>query len=141
VKKMRVTVNGVSYDVEVEMLEDDEQPGLSYGYGASGLHSAPAPTPVPVGAGAGHAASPAPAAPPRPFHPNGGGVLESPIAGIVVEVKVELGARVELNQPVLVIEAMKMNTNVSSPTTGRVSQVLVKAGDHVVQGQPLVKFE
>lgn len=136
-KKMRVTVNGVSYDVEVEMLEDDEQPGLSYGYGATALH--PAPVPIPVGAG--HAASPVPAAPPRPLHRNGGGVLESPIAGIVVEVKVEPGAQVELNQPVLVIEAMKMNTNVSSPTTGRVSQVLVKAGDHVVQGQPLVKFE
>lgn len=138
-KKMRVTVNGVSYDVEVEMLEDDEQPGLSYGYGATALHAPP--MPLPVGAAGGHAASPGPAAPPRPSMRNGGGVLESPIAGIVVEVKVQPGARVEMNQPLLVIEAMKMNTNVSSPTTGSVSQVLVKAGDHVVQGQPLVTFE
>lgn len=134
-KKMRVTVNGVCYDVEIEMIEDDEQPGANYGFAATGAPGVAAPSP---------AAPPAPRpAPPaaRPASGGSGGVLESPIAGIVVEVKVQPGAAVEQNQPVLVIEAMKMNTNVSSPTAGRISQVLVKAGDHVVQGQPLVKFE
>ena len=134
-KKMRVTVNGVCYDVEVEMVEDDEVPGTSYGFAATGAPGGAAPHPA---APAAH--RPAPPAP-RPATGGAGGVLESPIAGIVVEVKVQPGAAVELNQPVLVIEAMKMNTNVSSPTAGRISQVLVKAGDHVVQGQPLVKFE
>ncbi len=133
-KKMRVTVNGVCYDVEVEMIEDDEQPGMSYGYAATAAPASAVPSaPLP------HRSAPAPA--PRPVSSGAGGILESPIAGVVVEVKVQPGAVVELNQPLLVIEAMKMNTNVSSPSSGKVSQVLVKAGDHVVQGQPLVKFE
>lgn len=132
-KKMRVTVNGTSYDVEVEILEDDEQPGTSYGYAATAspasvVSSAPAPP---------RSAPPAP----RPVSSGDGGVLDSPIAGVVVEVKVQPGASVQLNQPLVVIEAMKMNTNVSSPNAGKIAQVLVKAGDHVVQGQPLVKFE
>ncbi len=132
-KKMRVTVNGVCYDVEVEMIEDDEQPGTSYGYAATSLQAQPAAPPP-------SRPMPAPAAP-RPVAAGPGGVVDSPIAGIVVEVKVEPGSNVTKNQPLLIIEAMKMNTSVSSPTEGRIAQVLVKAGDHVVQGQPLVKFE
>lgn len=125
-KKMRVSVNGVAYDVEVEMLEDDDVPGASYGFPTT-------PTP-PAGMAS---------APPRPSEPqrNQGGVLESPLAGTVIEVKVQAGAQVRQNDPILVVEAMKMNTNVSSPTAGKVKEVLVKAGDHVVQGQPLVRFE
>lgn len=122
-KKMRVSVNGVAYDVEVEMLEDDDVPGVSYGFPTT-------PTP-PAGT------------PPRPpeLPRSQGGVLESPLAGTVIEVKVQAGAQVRQNDPILVVEAMKMNTNVSSPTAGKVKEVLVKAGDHVVQGQPLVRFE
>lgn len=122
-KKMRVSVNGVAYDVEVEMLEDDDVPGVSYGFPTT-------PTP-PAGL---------PPRPPEP-HRSQGGVLESPLAGTVIEVKVQAGAQVRQNDPILVVEAMKMNTNVSSPTAGKVKEVLVKAGDHVVQGQPLVRFE
>ncbi len=132
-KKMRVTVNGVCYDVEVEMVEDDEHPGTSYGHAATGFQTPTAGPPPPRPA-------PGPLAPQK-VSAGPGGVLESPIAGIVVEVKVEPGSAVTRNQPLLVIEAMKMNTNVSSPADGRISQVLVKAGEHVVQGQPLVKFE
>lgn len=130
-KKMRVSVNGVAYDVEVEILEDDEAPGTSYGFPT---------TPTPP-AGMAHAPAPPPPRSSRPPSGEAGGVLESPIAGTVVEVKVKPGAQVSLNEPILVVEAMKMNTNVSSPTAGRVREVLVKAGDHVVQGQPLVRFE
>lgn len=125
-KKMRVTVNGVAYDVEVEMLEDDDVPGVSYGFPTT-----PTAPPPPAGM------------PPRPpeLHRSQGGILESPLAGTVIEVKVHAGAQVRQNDPILVVEAMKMNTNVSSPTAGKVKEVLVKAGDHVVQGQPLVRFE
>jgi biotin carboxyl carrier protein len=131
VKKMRVTVNGVCYEVEVEMVEDDEQPGTSYATTSPQAHPA-APSP----------ARPMPAPPPpRPAAAGSAGVVDSPIAGIVVEVKVKPGDTVTRNQPLLIIEAMKMNTGVNSPMEGRIAQVMVKAGDNVVQGQPLVKFE
>lgn len=119
-KKMRVTVNGVCYDVEVELLEDDDVAGSSYGHAATTHKPSLA-----------HAA-------PRPAA--GAGVLESPVAGTVVEVKVKPGSKVREHEPIVVIEAMKMNTTVSSPADGTVADLLVKAGDQVVQGQPLVRF-
>jgi biotin carboxyl carrier protein len=42
---------------------------------------------------------------------------------------------------VVVIEAMKMNTNINAPVTGKVKDILVKAGDPVQQGQLLMVFE
>jgi biotin carboxyl carrier protein len=126
VKKMRVTVNGVCYEVEVEMIEDDERPGTSYTTTPPQAPSPARPMPAPP--------------PPRPVAAGAAGVVDSPIAGIVVEVKVKPGDTVIRNQPLLIIEAMKMNTGVNSPTEGQIAQVLVKAGDNVVQGQPLVKF-
>lgn len=123
-KRLRITVNGVSYEVEVELLADD---------GDEALLNGPA------------TLLPAVAAPALPRQPQatiavGDGVLISPIAGIVSEVRVSPGDTVRENDPVVVIEAMKMNTNVSSPTAGTISAVHVKVGESVRQGQPLLEF-
>jgi biotin carboxyl carrier protein len=56
-------------------------------------------------------------------------------------VKVAVGDSVNQGDPVIVIEAMKMNTNVASPTTGKVTSVNVKPGDNVKQSQVLMTFE
>lgn len=121
-KRMRITVNGVAYDVEVEMLEDDDVGGSSYGF--------PQSRPVaPVAA---------PRAAPQAAGPD---ALTSPIAGVVVEVQVKAGDEVKQDDPILVLEAMKMNTSIRAHRAGRVKEILVKAGDQVQQGQPLIKFE
>lgn len=139
-KKLRVTVNGVSYDVDVEVLEDDEA-----GVPASGLTAAPAPAaprPAPAAAPAAPPPAPAsrPAAAPAAASANGKS-LPSPIAGIVVELKVAVGDAVKMNDPVIIIEAMKMNTNVASPVTGKVTAINVKPGEAVKQNQILMTFE
>lgn len=142
-KKLRVSVNGVSYDVEVEVLEDDDEGGSSYGFPPSTSVSRPAAAPPP-------AATPAarPAAPPS--SPGGAGKvmldedkkeLTSPIAGIIEDVKVAAGATVKENDPLIVIEAMKMHTNISSPVAGTVKEIRVKKGDAVQQGQVVLIFE
>jgi biotin carboxyl carrier protein len=146
VKKLRVTVNGTSYDVDVEVLEDDEA-----GASVSGLPSFQAAPPSQPAAPPPSQASAAPAAPPaapKPAEapaaaPSGGGEkdLKSPIAGIVVEVKASVGDSVTQNDPVVVIEAMKMNTNVAAPVSGKVAAVNVKSGESVKQGQVLMTFE
>ncbi|MEM6332841.1 MAG: biotin/lipoyl-containing protein [Planctomycetota bacterium] len=123
--KMRITVNGTGYDVEVEMLDGPPAP----------VAAAPAPV----------AAAPAPAAPPpaAPAAPAGSpdaGDVTSPIAGNVLDVKVKAGDTVALNDTLLVLEAMKMESNVASPRAGTVAEVLVAAGDAVTAGQVLVKF-
>ncbi|NJN15859.1 MAG: acetyl-CoA carboxylase biotin carboxyl carrier protein subunit [Oscillochloris sp.] len=131
-KRLRITVNGVAYEVEVEVLEDDEHaPALPSGVAPPMLLNDGRP-----------AAAPAPAAAPStPVGPANARTLTSPIAGIVVEVKVSVGSTVKENDPLLVIEAMKMNTNVSSPFSGRIKSVVIKAGESVRQGQPLLEFE
>ncbi len=139
-KKLRVTLDGVSYEVDVEILEDDDD-GMPPSSGSSTAPPQLAPRPA---ASTTNSAPPAPASKPSaaPSKPGSDkNVLTSPIAGVVVEVKVGVGATVKENDPVLVIEAMKMNTNVSSPVAGRVKEIKVSAGDAVQQGQILLTFE
>ncbi|RMH74000.1 MAG: acetyl-CoA carboxylase biotin carboxyl carrier protein subunit [Gemmatimonadetes bacterium] len=136
-KKLRVTVNGTTYDVEVELLEDDELGGSSYGF----PQTTGAPLPSPVSSNVGVPPAAAPASPPVPQPGGNKKELTSPIAGTVVEVKVSAGASVKENDPLVVIEAMKMNTNISSPVSGKIKNVNVKNGDSVQQGQVLITFE
>jgi biotin carboxyl carrier protein len=143
VKKLRVTVNGVSYDVDVEVLEDDDTQAAYHGLPPM---AAPAPAAAPGAAAPAAPPKAAPAAPAKaPAAPaaasGGGNELPAPLAGIIVDVKVAVGDTVKEGDAVLVIEAMKMNTNVSSPVSGSVKSVNVKSGDSVRAGQVLMTFE
>ncbi len=67
--------------------------------------------------------------------------MKAPLAGTIVEVKVSAGDAISLNQVLLTMEAMKMETLVASPIVGRVATVHVKAGEVVRAGQLLFEFE
>lgn len=134
--KLRITVQGVQYEVDVEVIDDS----LALPPGAS----APAPAPAARPAAAAPAAAPAARPKPGPAAPAPSGdqkVIQSPIAGNVFRVDVKPGDQVNADDTLLVLEAMKMETNVSSPIAGTVKEVLVKAGDSVSAGQPMVTFE
>jgi methylmalonyl-CoA carboxyltransferase small subunit len=127
--KLKVTIDGKLYEVEVEVAEPAvPQPGYV---------PPSAPTRVP-------AASPAtaPAA-----HPNQvpvadeGKVCRSPCAGVVVRVSAQVGQAIQVNDVLLVLEAMKMETAISSPIAGKVAKVNAVVGDAVQAGQVLVEFE
>lgn len=125
--KLRITLEGKTYDVDVEILD-----------GQGGTPSEPRSTTQaskPAAAPAAPVAAPADA----PAEP-GENVLQSPIAGAVLQVNVKAGDTVELNQVLLVMEAMKMETNIASPVAGSVKAVHVNSGDAVRQGQLLVEF-
>ncbi len=72
----------------------------------------------------------------------GGGeaVLAAPIPGKVVAVKVAEGDRVRAGQPLVVLEAMKMENELAAEREGVVSAVHVAPGDTVEQGAPLVEL-
>ncbi|ACL23915.1 MULTISPECIES: biotin/lipoyl-containing protein [Chloroflexus] len=129
-KRLRITVNGMVYEVEVEVLSDDDEAVVA------------APTsfaaPPPARSAVPPAVSSSTTTPNT--HQSGPGVLVSPIAGIVAEIKVNVGDQVKENDPLVVIEAMKMNSNVSSPVAGTIRAINVKVGDSVRQGQPLLEF-
>ena len=67
------------------------------------------------------------------------GSLSAPMPGVVVRVLVVPGEQVAAGQPLLVLEAMKMEHTITSPHEGEVSAVNVKEGDQVERGMPLVE--
>ncbi|HKK19345.1 MAG TPA: biotin/lipoyl-containing protein [Opitutales bacterium] len=129
-KNLRITVEGKVYDVQVELLDED--------------HAAPAPRRASSGASS-RVAAPAPkkaassAAKAAPA-PSGDGAILSPLAAVVVSVDVAVGDTVEAGQKVATLEAMKMNTIVSSTVAGTVKAILVSAGDGVEEGQAILEI-
>ena len=91
----------------------------------------------------GQTRAPAPSlVPPRPNASAGAGdALTAPMPGVILEVKVAVGTRVERGQTLLVLEAMKMQNDLNAQCDGRVTRILVKAGDAVRHGDVLVEFE
>ncbi|MDQ1703927.1 MAG: propionyl-CoA carboxylase alpha chain, partial [Frankiaceae bacterium] len=69
------------------------------------------------------------------------GSLVAPMPGAVVRVLVEVGATVRAGQPLVVLEAMKMEHTVAAPAGGTVSEVKVEAGQQVEAGTVLVVVE
>ena len=81
--------------------------------------------------------SPTPAEP-KPAPRSSGEAVKAVLAGNVFKVHVAPGDHVEEGQPLLVVEAMKMETAVSAPKAGTISDVFVREGDVVAVGDPLV---
>ncbi|MGJ3508849.1 biotin/lipoyl-containing protein [Enemella sp. A6] len=120
--KLKVTVNGTAYDVEVEVEEDT--PNLSNIGLPSLSHTAPTPT-APVTSKMQAASANA---------------VVAPLAGTVAKILVEDGQEIEAGQVLVVLEAMKMETEITAPGSGTVREVLVKVGDPVQGGQALIEL-
>lgn len=127
-RQFKVTVNGREYEVSV--LE------LTAGAASSSVAPAVAAAPAASSAGATTAAPPAPA--PSAAPAAGAGDEVAGMGGVVVEVDVKVGQAVAVGDRLLVLEAMKMKTPVTSSRAGQVTRVLVKPGDAVEGGQALV---
>jgi biotin carboxyl carrier protein len=123
-KQFRITLNGKSYEVVAELLDDgpaaSETPASRTSARANSVKAM---------------ATPAKAAPPPAA---GEGAVLSPLAGKVVSIDVEVGNEVRPGQRVITLEAMKMNTVVSATVEGTVSAIKVKSGDSVEEGQLLL---
>jgi biotin carboxyl carrier protein len=126
--KLRITVEGKPYDVEVEVVEES---------------GAEAPIRPAVAARAVERAAPNPvtAPPPQAAPSHSGKNFPSPLAGTVRAIKVAVGDSVAADQEIILLEAMKMETSVSAPAAGRIKAILVAVGDAVQAGQPLVEIE
>jgi methylmalonyl-CoA carboxyltransferase small subunit len=130
--KLQISIDGKTYEAEVEVLEDDAMARQPH-YGPS--HTPPA------------AAHPAPAAAAQAQAPaaeeavDEKKVCRSPVQGIVMKVNVAPGQAVQANDPIMVLEAMKMETNVTAHGAGTVKNVRVAQGDSVKVNQIVVEFE
>lgn len=115
-KKYRVNVNGVEYEVAVEALGEGE------------VAAAPA------------APAPAPAAAPAAV-PAGGEKIAAPMPGTILAVNVAVGDTVEKGAVLMVLEAMKMENEIMAPCSGKVTFVGVTKGQSVNTGAPLCTIE
>jgi acetyl-CoA/propionyl-CoA carboxylase biotin carboxyl carrier protein len=68
----------------------------------------------------------------------GGGSLEAPMPGVVIDVSCEPGAAVAEGDVLVVLESMKMELSIQSPRDGAVAEVLVGVGDQIARGQTLI---
>ena len=118
--KLKITVENRIYEVEVEAFEPDPV------HHHFNQHSGSALPPVPAAA-AGPEISDK--------------VGRSPVAGVVVRIPAELGQAVQAGDPVVVLEAMKMETLITAAVAGTVKSVLVKIGEPVQGGQALFELE
>ncbi len=119
--RLKVTVNGTAYDVDVEV----EQTHPSLGdLGVIGAYTGPAPT-APV-------TSTMPAA--------SANSVVAPLAGSVARIMVKEGEEITAGQVLVVLEAMKMETEITAPSDGTVGSVLVAVGDAVQGGQALISL-
>ena len=128
-KKLKITLNGKSYEVDVEILKDDDTPTMSY------MPMVAAPMAV---ASVPSVASPAAA--PKPVAQAGGNTLTAPMNGVVIEIPVKVGDDVKTGQVVVILEAMKMKTNISSDRDGKIAAVNVSPNDSVETGQVMLTF-
>ena len=120
-----VQVNGETYQVSIL-----SQPSMA----APSVASPAAPGPSPA------AVAPPPKAAPKPAAAAGGGAVTAPMPGTVLKILVNTGDDVTAGQPVMIIEAMKMENEIKANSTGKVTQILVSSGDNVAAGAPLLNI-
>jgi methylmalonyl-CoA carboxyltransferase small subunit len=129
--KLKITIDDHTYEVEVEAVEP-ESPTAAPPRGYA-VESAP----VRMQAAAPAAARPVEAGPPV----NEDKVARSPVTGTVVRVLAQPGQSIQVGDVLLVLEAMKMETNITAPVSGKLAAVKVEQGASVQSGQVVVEFE
>ena len=121
-RKFNITVNGKTYEVDVEEV--------------GGVQAPVAPAPAP--AAAAPAAKPAAPAAPKSAPVAGAKQVTAPMPGTIVSVKVNVGDTVKADTLVAVLEAMKMENEIFAGVEGTVAGISASAGDSVNSGDVIV---
>jgi methylmalonyl-CoA carboxyltransferase small subunit len=129
--KLNITVDNKKYEVEVEVADSATAPVAAAPRLDTSLRL-PAAAPV-NGAPAPKVGDSGPV--------NEDKVCRSPVSGIVVRVTSQVGQKIQSGDTLLVLEAMKMETNITAPAAGKIARINVGQGDAVQGGMVLVEFE
>ncbi|RFO95181.1 acetyl-CoA carboxylase biotin carboxyl carrier protein subunit [Rhodoferax lacus] len=130
--KLRITLDERTFEVEVEVAET-EHADLPPAYPVGTARLSGSAASAPGAAKAGSAAPPAAVA-------DESRACRSPVSGVVVKVVAAPGASIQAGESILVLEAMKMETNITAPVSGMIASIRVQQGDRVQTGDVLVEF-
>ena len=140
-KEYKIKINGNNYNVTIDEVEDNvakvEVNGTPYNVEFEKPISKPKTISVvnkPAAApAAGQAPANKPAAAPAAA---GGATVNSPLPGVVLEIKVKDGDKVNKGQVIMVLEAMKMENAIEAPCDGTIT-IKAQKGDSVLEGATL----
>jgi len=145
-RKYELKINNETFKIQVKEFSSDEATLLVNGkpmlieVGAiehDTMKSKVAKRPISTSSQTSGAGAPSPAAAPKG---SGGSSVTAPIPGKIMEIFVKEGDVLKMGQPVLKMEAMKMENVINATSTGTVGKIQVQAGDAVAQGQELILF-
>lgn len=142
-KEFKYRINGNLYKVTIGDIEDNiahvEVNGTPY---SVKMEQAPKPAPEkPVVRPVAAAPKPAAAAPARPTAAAAKSGVKSPLPGVILDIKVNVGDMVKKGDTVIILEAMKMENNINADKDGKVTAVNVSKGDSVLEGTDLIIIE
>jgi biotin carboxyl carrier protein len=129
-KKYNITVNGVSYEVEVEELGSVQSAPRA----AAPAPRAAAPAAAPKAAAPAAAPKAAPAAAPAAGEEG----VSAPMPGTILDIKVAVGDSVSAGDVLIILEAMKMENEIMAPASGKVVSINTNKGASVNSGDVLV---
>ena len=142
-KQYRFKINGNQYNVDINSVEGNiasvSVNGTSYQVELEDAPAAPVQA-VPVQTSViTPAVAPAQAAPaPKPAASGAGKPVTSPLPGVIIAVKVNVGDSVKAGQEVAVLEAMKMENSIEAVQDGTVPAIHVAKGDSILEGAAIV---
>lgn len=123
-KKYNITVNGEKYEVEVELIDSEDVPSSSVSRDSFSIPAAPAPA----------------AAVSRPDVSDNDIPVRAPMPGTVLKVNVKAGDSVKRGQSLIVLEAMKMENEITAPEDGIISVINVTSGKSAASGEVLLYY-
>jgi len=145
-KKFNFKINGNSYEVKIDSLEDDlasvQVNGIAYSVELE-KKSSVAKTPKLVRSVAVPTtdSSQSIAKTSNPSAPKGGGTIKSPLPGVILKLHVKVGDTVNLSQELITLEAMKMENSIQADKAGVVEAIHFNTNDAVMEGDVLITIK
>ncbi|MDY0343431.1 MAG: biotin/lipoyl-containing protein [Lentimicrobium sp.] len=142
-KKYKFTINGNVYEVNIQNLEDNiaevEVNGTLYSVTLDKtMQVSKTPRLVRSVSVPSTDSAPSTVKTANPTSSKGAGTVKSPLPGVILDIYVKEGDTVTMGQKLIMLEAMKMENNISADKSGKVVSIKVSKNDAVMEGDVLI---